>query len=114
MSGKIVITLDDFRKSKGVSKYKICRACNLQQTQLNAYCNNKMSRIDLDVLTRICDFLECDLTDIVKYYPLKKEKTKTNADIYWSAGCVPGRPVILFVHAPFPLIRISKPCKLRL
>ncbi|WP_037322956.1 helix-turn-helix transcriptional regulator [Ruminococcus sp. NK3A76] len=76
MSGKIVITLDDFRKSKGVSKYKICRACNLQQTQLNAYCNNKMSRIDLDVLTRICDYLECDLTDILKYYPPEKEKNK--------------------------------------
>ena len=63
-------------KAKGVSKYKICRACNLQQTQLNAYCNNKMSRIDLDVLTRICDYLECDLTDILKYYPPEKEKSK--------------------------------------
>ena len=108
MPGKIVITLDDFRKSKGVSKYKICRACNLQQTQLNAYCNNKMSRIDLDVLTRICDFLECDLTDILKYYPPEK------ADIYGSAGCVPGRPVILFVYASVFPVRVSKPCKLRL
>ena len=64
MKGRIEITLDEFRKSKNVSKYKLCRECNLQQTQLNAYCNNKLSRVDLD----------CDLTDIIKYHPPKKEK----------------------------------------
>ncbi len=69
MSGRIIITLDEYRKEKGISKYKICRACNLQQTQLNAYCNNKLSRVDLDVLTRICDYLQCDLSDILKYVP---------------------------------------------
>lgn len=74
MKGRIEITLDEFRKSKNVSKYKLCRECNLQQTQLNAYCNNKLSRVDLDVLTRICDYLQCDLTDIIKYHPPKKEK----------------------------------------
>ena len=74
MKGRIEITLDEFRTSKDVSKYKLCRECNLQQTQLNAYCNNKLSRVDLDVLTRICDYLQCDLTDIIKYHPPKKEK----------------------------------------
>lgn len=69
MAGKIVITIDDYRLKYQISKYKICRACNLQQTQLNAYCNNKLVRVDLDVLTRICDFLHCDLSDILKYVP---------------------------------------------
>ena len=76
MSRKTVITLDEYRKSRGISKYKICRACNLQQTQLNSYCNNKLARVDLDVLTRICDFLECDLSDIIKYIPPEKEDVK--------------------------------------
>lgn len=69
MAGKILITIDDYRAQHNVSKYKICRACNLQQTQLNAYCNNKLVRVDLDVLTRICDYLHCDLSDILKYIP---------------------------------------------
>ena len=73
MAGKIKLTLDEYRKERGVSKYKLCRACNLQQTQLNAYCNNKLARVDLDVLTRICDYLECDLSDILKYYPDEQE-----------------------------------------
>lgn len=72
MSGKIIITLDEYRTAHNISKYKICRACNLQQTQLNAYCNNKLTRVDIDVLTRICDFMECDLSDIMKYIPPEK------------------------------------------
>lgn len=74
MAGKIKITLEEYRLEKGISKYKICQACNLQPRQLNAYCNNKISRVDLDVLTRICGYLECDLSDILKYTSEKKSK----------------------------------------
>ena len=69
MSGKIIITLEEYRLTHKISKYRLCRACNLQQTQLNAYCNNKLSRVDLDVLARICDFCGCDLSDLLKYIP---------------------------------------------
>lgn len=74
MSGKIIITLEEYRIAHNISKYKICRACNLQQTQLNAYSNNKLARFDLDVLTRICDFMVCDLSDILKYIPPEQNK----------------------------------------
>ena len=73
MSGKIIITLDEYRKKHNISKYKICRACNLQQTQLNSYCNNKIARVDLDVLTRICDYLKCELGDILRYIPPEED-----------------------------------------
>lgn len=76
MAGKITITLEEYRLKHNVSKYKICRACNLQPTQLNAYCNNKLSRVDLDVLTRICDYLQCDLSDILKYTPDDENQAK--------------------------------------
>ncbi len=67
--GKVVITLDEFRKAKGISKYQIIKNCSVSHTQLNNYCNNKVERIDLPVLARICDFLECDIGDILKYVP---------------------------------------------
>lgn len=76
MAGKILITLEEYRLKHGVSKYKICRACNLQPTQLNSYCNNKLARVDLDVLTRICDYLQCDLSDILKYIPENENKSE--------------------------------------
>ena len=67
--GKVIITLDEFRLNKGISKYKIIKNCDVSATQLNSYCNNKVARIDLPVLARTCDYLECEISDILKYIP---------------------------------------------
>ena len=65
--GRIVITLDEYRKSRNISKNKIVLGANVQRTQLQKYCLNKVARVDLGVLARICDYLECELSDIMHY-----------------------------------------------
>lgn len=70
--GQVCFTLDEFRKSKGISKNQICINANVQRTQLQNYCKNKVARIDLFVLARICNYLECEIGDIMKYVPPKK------------------------------------------
>ena len=67
--GKIVITLDEYRKSRNISKNKIVLGANVQRTQLQKYCLNKVARVDLGVLARICDYLGCELSDIMHYEP---------------------------------------------
>ena len=67
--GKVIITLDKYRTERNISKYKIVKNCNVSATQLNSYCNNKVARIDLPVLARICDYLECSIGDILEYVP---------------------------------------------
>ena len=67
--GRIVITLDEYRKSRNISKNKIVLGANVQRTQLQKYCLNKVARVDLGVLARICDYLECELSDIMYYEP---------------------------------------------
>lgn len=70
--GKVYFTLDEYRKSKGISKNQICINANVQRTQLQNYCMNKVARIDLFVLARICNYLECEIGDIMKYEPPEK------------------------------------------
>ena len=41
----------------------------LSPAQLNSYCRNQVARIDLPVLARICDYLKCEISDILKYIP---------------------------------------------
>ena len=65
--GKVVITLEEYRLAHNISKNKIVQGANVQRTQLQNYCNNKVARVDLDVLARICDFLNCELSDIMRY-----------------------------------------------
>ena len=44
---QVYIDLENLLKEKNISKNKVCEACKLQRTQLNNYCKNKVSRIDL-------------------------------------------------------------------
>ena len=60
------IDLENVLKEKGVSKNRLCMHCRLQRTQLNNYCKNKVSRVDLDILGRMCAYLECTPNDILK------------------------------------------------
>ena len=66
-TGRIVITLEEYRKSRGISKNKIVLGAGVQRTQLQKYCQNKVARVDLGVLARICHFLDCKLDDIRRY-----------------------------------------------
>ncbi|MDE5621110.1 MAG: helix-turn-helix transcriptional regulator [Ruminococcus sp.] len=77
---KIIITLEDYRKEHNISKYKIIKNCGVGSTQLNNYCNNNVSRIDLPVLARICDYLECDISDILEYVPEKESELEKEYD----------------------------------
>lgn len=65
--GRVVLTLEEYRLSRGISKNKIVRGADVQRTQLQNYCNNKVARVDLDVLARICSYLDCELSDIMRY-----------------------------------------------
>lgn len=63
---RIVIDIERVLAEKGVSKTQLCYHCRLQRTQLNNYCKNKVVRVDLHTIAKICDCLECEIGDILK------------------------------------------------
>lgn len=65
--GYIEILIDDLLKERQMSKNALAEKANLQRTQLNAYCNNKIKRPDFDVLSRICYVLDCEINDVLRY-----------------------------------------------
>ena len=67
--GSKKITINDVLKSKGISKNKLMNRAEIQRTQLNNYCNQKVQRLDIAFLSRICCVLERDIKYILKYYP---------------------------------------------
>ena len=64
--GRIRIKLDQLIKSKGISKNRLSHKAEMQRTQLNNYCNNKITRLDTDVLARLCTALDCKIEDIME------------------------------------------------
>lgn len=72
--GTIRIHLEELIQERGISKNKFSQRAEMQRTQLNNYCNNKVARVDLDVLARICTVLECEIGDLLEFIPPEKEE----------------------------------------
>jgi len=70
--GKIVIKLNELIKKSGMSKNKLSHRAEMQRTQLNNYCNNKITRLDTDVLARLCSVLDCKIEDLLEFVPPKR------------------------------------------
>lgn len=71
--GSVRIELNALIQKSGISKNKLCQRAEMQRTQLNNYCNNSISRLDIDVLARLCTVLHCELGDLLKFIPPEDE-----------------------------------------
>lgn len=67
--GTIRINLARLIEEKGISKNKICQRAEMQRTQLNSFCNNTITRLDVDVLARLCTVLDCEISDLLEFIP---------------------------------------------
>lgn len=67
--GTVRIKLDELIKRSGISKNKLSHRAEMQRTQINNYCNNKITRLDIDVLARICTVLDCQIGDLLEFVP---------------------------------------------
>lgn len=66
--GSLEIHLKELLEEAGLSKNKFCQRAELQRSQLNGYLNNSISRLDIDVLVRICNTLDCSISDLLEYH----------------------------------------------
>ena len=67
--GSIKIKLDELIKKSGMSKNKLSHKAEMQRTQINNYCKNKITRLDTDVLARICAVFNCKIEDVLEFIP---------------------------------------------
>ena len=51
--GTIRVKLNDLIQQTGISKNKLSHRAEMQRTQINNYCNNTVSRLDIHVLAKL-------------------------------------------------------------
>lgn len=79
--GHINIKLFDLIVQSEISKNKVCYNCEVQRTQLNNYCNNKVTSVDLSLMARLCKYFNCQISDILEYVPDEApENTKAESE----------------------------------
>lgn len=64
---KININIKPIMKEKNITRNKLSVLTGATYNVINRYYNSDISRIDLDVLARICYVLDCDVADILEY-----------------------------------------------
>ena len=72
--GTIRIKLDELIRKAGISKNKLSNKAEMQRSQINNYCNNEITRLDIDVLARICTVLHCEIGDLLEFIPPEEKK----------------------------------------
>jgi len=65
--GKVKINIKSIMKKKKITRNKLSALTGATYNVINRYYNSDITRLDLDVLARICYVLECDISDILKY-----------------------------------------------
>lgn len=71
--GTIRIKLEELLKESGMSKNKLSHKAEMQRTQINNFCKNKVTRLDTDVLARICAAFDCKISDLLEYIPPEQD-----------------------------------------
>ena len=70
--GTVKIKLDELLESNGISKNKLSQRAEIQRTQINKYCKNEITRLDIAVLARICTVFDCTISDLLEFVPPDK------------------------------------------
>ena len=69
--GTVRIKLEELIKESGLSKNMLSHRAEMQRTQLNNYCKNRVARLDIDVLGRLCTVLNCEIGDLLEFVPAR-------------------------------------------
>ena len=66
-NGIYYFKMGDILKKKKISINKVMRDTNTDFKVIKRLMTGNLVRVDLYVLSRMCDYLECDITDILEY-----------------------------------------------
>ena len=71
-NGYYLFKLKDLLTKKHISINKLCRDTNTDFKVIKRIMTGNLVKLDIFVLARFCDYLNCPLNDLVQYIPNKK------------------------------------------
>ena len=64
---KEAIAKKEFQESRLIKVSEICEATGIGRTTLSAMINNKKKNVGIDNFDKLCDYFNCDISDLVEY-----------------------------------------------
>lgn len=63
----IRLSLDKALEKYGLTRYELAKRTGIQYQVIDNYYKNRVKRYDSYVLERICDAMDCTISDIIEY-----------------------------------------------
>lgn len=73
-NGYYLFKLDELLDADNISKKKVMKDTNMDYKVLQRIISGELTRMDVTVFARLCDYFNCTLEDIVEYIPKKTKK----------------------------------------
>jgi len=58
--------INELLKEHSISKNRICKDLDLPRANFNRYCRDEFQRIDTNLIIKLCDYLKCDISDLLE------------------------------------------------
>ena len=71
-NGDYIFKLDNLLKDKNISINKLMRNTNTDFKVIKRIMTGELVRFDIFVIARLCNYLNCEITDIIEYIPNKE------------------------------------------
>ena len=71
----IKIHLSRLLGEKRISQAELSRQTGIRPSTISDMYNEMADRINLDYIDRICEYLECSVTDLMEYVPNRQKRT---------------------------------------
>ena len=68
-NGYYLFKLDDLLNADNISKNRLMKDTNTDYKVLQRIISGEVTRMDVTVFARLCDYFDCTLEDIVEYIP---------------------------------------------
>lgn len=66
-TSKIKIKLAELMTKKNLTKSELCRLSDVGMSTINNYSNNTIKLLDVNVLCKLCDALDCKISELLEY-----------------------------------------------
>lgn len=63
----VKLKLDKYLNQVGVTRYELAKRTEIRYPIIDKYYKNKVVRYDSFVLSKICEALKCEISDIIEY-----------------------------------------------
>lgn len=63
----IRLTVAQYMDSRGMTRYELAKQTGIRYQIIDKYYKNKVVRYDSYVLNKICEALDCDISDLIEY-----------------------------------------------